>query len=194
MSGLPQAQHVAPEGSTGGSEEPQGPKSESLLSMQLTRNKTKKVTINWFSAGDSGTKMSYDLEITDSNLVSDVIGFSAQHFSQESGTTLQPEDYVLRPAKRDGKPKTEYPVLDSAQAVYSSGFVSLTLCPASLKAKDVWVPATLPEEDEKSSQVSMESKESKESKDFIRPKPERVSETQLPPAPAGQGCCSCVCF
>ena len=191
MSGVPQAEHVAPEGSTGGSEEGQVPKSESLLSLQLTRNKTKKVMINWFTDGDSGTKLCYELEITDGNLVSDVVGFSTQHFSEKSGTVLDSEAYVLRPAKKDGKPKTEYPILDGAQAVYSSGFVSFTLCPATLKAKDAWVPASLPEEDEKASVASIESKESK---DFTRPQPERQTTQTLPPPPASQSCCSCVCF
>jgi len=181
----------ASDGSTGGSEEAQS-KSTSLLSLQLTRNKTKKVMINWFTAGDSGLKMSYELEITEGQLVSEVISFSTEYFSGKHGTTLLPHDFVLRPAKKDGKAKIEYPVLDSAQAVFSSGFLSFTLCPSSLKPKDAWVPTSLPEDDEKSSVATLESKESKEFTDLRTA--EHPTRKDLPPGPAGQGCCACRCF
>lgn len=181
----------ASDGSTGGSEEIQS-KNTSLLSLQLTRTKTKKVVINWFSNGDSGTKLHYELEITEGQLVSDVIAFSTEYFSSKSGGSLVPQDFVLRPAKKDGKPKIEYPVLDSAQAVFSSGFLSFTLCPGSLKPKDAWVPTSLPEDDEKSSIATVESKESK---DFTNIRSaEQPTRKDLPPAPANQGCCACHCF
>ena len=181
----------ASDGSTGGSEEVQT-KSTSLLSLQLTRNKSKKVMINWFTAGDTGTKMSYELEINEGQLVAEVIGFSTQYFAGKSGVELLPQDFVLRPAKKDGKPKIEYPVLDSAQAVFSSGFLSFTLCPGSLKPKDAWVPASLPEDDEKSSVATLESKESREFTDLKITKEPHKKEH--PPAPASQACCACRCF
>jgi len=163
-----------------------GDQSTSLLSMQLTRQRTKKVVVNYFTEGDAGAKLTYELEVNDANLVADVIGFSCQHFEQVSGGALRPENFVLRAAKKDGKPKTEYPLLDPAQAVYSSGFVSFCLCPAGLKTKLTW--ETVGDDDSASQATS----ESKESRDFVLPKP-APPRNDLPPPPA-QSQCSCRCF
>lgn len=177
-----------------------GDQSTSLLSMQLTRQKTKKVVVNYFTEGDSGTKLLYELEVNDANVVAEIIGFSCQHFSEASGVSLRAEDFVLRAAKKDGKPKTEYPLLDPGQAVYSSGFVSFCLCPAGLKTKLTWETVA----DDQASQGTVESTESREflaakpapkpvSKPSSLPAPKSAPRNDLPPPPA-QTNCSCRCF